>query len=105
MRLGKNRQKIFAIIVATILVSTFTFVSLRYSTVGTFILASPDPGLTITTQTDKQTYLLRQKVITEGNITIDDVPGMDLVVNVQINNPLDVPILYRTLQIGTPTQT
>jgi len=104
MQLKNNKQKLFAITLPTIMILILIVASLHYTTLGTYEVASPDPGLTVTTKTDKQVYLLRQKVIIEGNITLDDVPATNLVVTVQINNPLGYPAAFRTLQIGTPTQ-
>jgi len=104
MQLKNNKQKLFAISLSTIMILILTMASLHYATLGTYNAASPSPGLTVTTKTDKQVYLLRQKIIIEGNITLDDHPGTDLVVTVQINNPLGYPEAFRTLQIGTPTQ-
>jgi PKD repeat protein len=104
MHLKNNKQKLFAISLSTIMILILTMASLHYATLGTYNVASPSPGLTVTTKTDKQVYLLRQKIIIEGNITLDDNPGTDLVVTVQINNPLGYPEAFRTLQIGTPTQ-
>jgi PKD repeat protein len=66
--------------------------------------ASPSPTLTLTAHTDKQTYLLRQRVILSGNMLLDGQPATNLVVLVQINGPL-APMVFRTLQIGTPNQT
>jgi PKD repeat protein len=100
MQVKKNKQKLF-----TIMLSTVMIFILILATLGTFQTASPDPALTVTTKTDKQVYLLRQKVTIEGNLTADDIPATNLVVNVQINNPLGYPEAFRTLQIGTPTQT
>jgi PKD repeat protein len=91
-----NKRRLFIIIITTVIIFMLMLA-------GTVQVAS-DPGLTVTTQTDKQVYLLRQKVTIEGNLTTDSIPATDLVVNVQINNPLGYPQAFRTLQIGTPTQ-
>jgi len=104
MQLKNNKQKLFAITLPTIMILILILASLHYTTLGTYEAASPDPGLTVTTKTDKQVYLLRQKVIIEGNMTLDGIPVTNLVVTVQINNPLGYPAAFRTLQIGTPTQ-
>jgi PKD repeat protein len=63
-----------------------------------------NPGMTVTVQTNKPTYLLRQKVLIQGNMLIDGSPASNLVVAVQIEDALGSNIVYRTLQIGTPTQ-
>jgi len=62
-------------------------------------------SLQITAKTDQQTYLLRQKITIEGNITQDGTPASDLLVIIQVENPKGTPIAYRTLTIGEPTQT
>lgn len=105
MQLKNNKQKLFAITLPTTIILILIMASLHYTTLGTYEVTSPDPGLTVTTKTDKQVYLLRQKVIIEGNLTYNDVPVTDLVVTVQIDNPLGYPAAFRTLQIGTPIQT
>jgi len=61
-------------------------------------------SLNLTVQTDKQTYTLRQKVQINGTITLDGAPATDLLVNIQINDPLGI-VAARTLQIGYPNQT
>lgn len=63
------------------------------------------PLLQVTAKTDKDTYLLRQKVTVEGNITQDGTPATDLVVILQAENPAGTQTAYRTLTIGNPTQT
>jgi len=68
-------------------------------------IASPDPALKITTETAKESYLLRQNVLVEGNITQDGTPATDLVVPMQVKDPLQTTVAYRTLTIGNPTQT
>jgi len=62
------------------------------------------PTLTITAQTNKQSYLLRQKIYIQGNITLDGTPVSDAYIILQINNPQDQPTTFRTIQIGNPTQ-
>jgi len=61
--------------------------------------------LQVTAKTDKDTYLLRQKVTVEGNITQDGTPASDLVAIIQVENPLGTRFAYRTIPIGSPTQT
>jgi PKD repeat protein len=63
------------------------------------------PSLQVTTKTDKESYLLRQKVTIEGNITQDGTPATDLVIIVQAENPMATRVAYRTIPIGNPTQT
>ncbi len=63
-----------------------------------------NPGMTVTVQTDKPTYLLRQKVLIQGNMLIDGLPASNLVVAVQMEDALNGQMMYRTLQIGTPAQ-
>jgi len=63
------------------------------------------PLLQVTAKTDKETYLLRQNVTIEGNITQDGTPASNLVAIIQIENPMGTRIAYRTISIGSPTQT
>ncbi len=67
-------------------------------------ITTPDPVLIMTAKTDKETYLLRQKVTIEGNITQDGSPATDLVVIIQAEDPRDRRVAYRTLTIGNPTE-
>jgi len=78
--------------------------SITIAVLGVLETASPDPGITITAQTDKEKYLLRQRVNIEGSITLDGSPANNLVVVTQVDEPLKA-LAYRTLQIGNPTQT
>jgi len=67
-------------------------------------LETQSPALQITAKTDKNSYLLRQKVTIEGNITKDGIPATDLVVVIQAENPRGTRVACRTLTIGNPTQ-
>jgi PKD repeat protein len=68
-------------------------------------IATPDPSLTVTARTNKDTYLLRQRVEIDGNITQDGSPATDLVVIIQAADSLNSPIAYRTLTLGNPAPT
>ncbi len=70
---------------------------------GTVEFGATDPAIMITTQTDRPTYLLRQRVKIEGNVTMDGSPADNLVVVTQVDDPLTT-FAYRTLPIGDPTQ-
>jgi len=63
------------------------------------------PLLQVTAKTDKKSYLLRQKVTIEGNITEDGTSATDLVAIIQALNPRGTRTAYRTLSIGNPTET
>ena len=63
-----------------------------------------DP-LNLIIRTDRQKYLLRQKITIEGNITQDDTPPTDAAIALQIENPLGTTIAYETLTIGSPEKT
>lgn len=91
-------QKIYRQLPIFLLIAILTY------TIANLTIQS-SPLLTITAVTDKQTYLLRQKVTIEGNITQDGSPATDVVVIIQAENPRSTPIAYRTLTIGNPTQT
>jgi PKD repeat protein len=84
--------------------SIFLLIAILTSAIANLTIHS-SPLLTITAVTDKQTYLLRQKVTIDGNITQDGSPATDVVVIIQAENPRSTPIAYRTLTIGNPTQT
>jgi PKD repeat protein len=62
------------------------------------------PSLQVTAKTDKESYLLRQKVTIEGNITQDGTPATDLVVIIQAENPMGTRVAYRTISVGNSTQ-
>jgi PKD repeat protein len=98
-------NKLFTTTFLTILILILTIAGIPHFTQGTFKTTSPDPTITITANTDKQTYLLRQKITISGTIIQDGTPATDLVVIMQITNPLNVTFAYRTLTIGNPTQT
>jgi len=95
----KESTKILKTITITTLLLILTL------TIGLQLLASPDPSLTVTAKTDKKSYLLRQKVTIEGNITQDGLPASDLVVAVQVEDSRGMSTAFRTLTIGDPTQT
>ncbi|MEM2994797.1 MAG: PKD domain-containing protein [Candidatus Bathyarchaeia archaeon] len=97
-----TQSKLFTLALLTTL--TLTIIIIPQSTEGNQKITSPDPALTITTKTDKPTYLLRQKITIEGDITQDGNPATDLVVLMQITNPKNQPLAYRTLTHGNPTQ-
>ena len=99
-----SKQRLFSITLPTIIILVLIIASIQYATLSNEV-ATPDPGLTATVKTDRQEYLLRQKVIIEGNMTSDGNPATNFVVVMQINGPLGYPEVFRTLQIGTPTQT
>lgn len=101
----RRTHQLLAIIFPSMLILALTIANLQQPTAETLEIASADPGLTITTETDKETYLLRQKVAVEGNISQDGTPASDLVVIMQLEDPLSVTVAYRTLAIGNPTQT
>jgi hypothetical protein len=103
MRLPMQKSKLlFNTCTSTLIIVTLT-VTLGVSQIlgdQTVTVAT----LKTTVQTDKQTYLLRQKVSMSGNLTFDNQPITNLVVNVQVTDPLGYALAYRTLQIGTPSQ-
>jgi PKD repeat protein len=68
-------------------------------------IAPLSPSMALTAKTDKEVYLLRQKITIEGNVTENGSPASDLLVLIQAENPRGTRIAYRTLTIGNPTQT
>jgi PKD repeat protein len=66
-------------------------------------ITTGSPGLTLNVATDKQTYVLRQKVAINGSITLDGSPATNLVVAQQVKNPEPYPpYSFRTLSLGNP---
>jgi PKD repeat protein len=97
-----KKQRFLAVSILTILISA---VAAAFFIVS-FKLVSANPGLLITTNTDKHTYLLRQKVNISGSITLDGSPANNLLVITQVTTPLSsTSLAYRTLQIGNVAQT
>jgi len=66
-----------------------------------FIYASPT--LFIDVATNKQSYHLRENVVIYGNLTSDGSPVSNGLVAVEVLDPLNVRIAYRTLTTGSVT--
>ena len=56
-------------------------------------------------RTSQETYLLRQEVEIEGNISLDGSPATNILLILEVLNPIGQPIIYRTIQHGTIQQT
>ena len=95
--------KIRKLIFPALLITLFLLCSTLVLTQSQLTILSP--LLKVTTKTDKESYLLRQKVTIEGNITQDGTPASDLVAIIQVENPMGTRVAYRTISIGSPTQT
>lgn len=67
-------------------------------------LQTRSSSLVITAKTDKNSYLLRQKVVIEGNITMDGTPITDVLIIMQILNPSNQPLAFRTITHGNVSQ-
>jgi len=93
-----NTHKFFALMLPTLLI-----VMIMAARLGDITIVSPSLGVVITTQTDKEEYLLRQRVTVDGNITLDGLPANNLVAVTQVDTPSQT-LAYRTLQIGNPAQ-
>jgi hypothetical protein len=98
-----TKKKVFIMCMLTILITAVTIMPEVVHILQGSTMTSV--SLTLTVQTDRQTYLLRQKVLINGSLSIGGSPATDLVVGLQINGPLGDPIAFRTLQIGSPSQT
>lgn len=97
-----KKQRFLAVSILTILISAVAAAFF----IASFKPVSANPGLLITTKTDKQTYLFRQKVNISGSITLDGSPANNLLVIAQVTTPLSsTSLAYRTLQIGNVAQT
>jgi hypothetical protein len=77
---------------------------------GTMLLTSvskesdaTSSALTITASTNQPSYLLRQEVQVNGTMILNGQPASNMVVVVQINDPTDQGLAYRTLQIQNPS--
>jgi PKD repeat protein len=102
MKLKKTRNLPLIIIATSAIILLLTAILSNFS-IGDIHITSP--SLTISATTDKQTYLLREKVNINGSITIDGAPAYNVVVIIQVDTPLKTTLIYRTIQIGTPTMT
>lgn len=74
------------------------------STLSTITVQTQISSLVITAKTDKNSYLLRQKVVIEGNITMDGTPITNVLIIMQILNPLNQSLAYRTITHGSVSQ-
>jgi hypothetical protein len=88
---------------STLMISALLIFILATTTARTLSIDT-QASMTITIQTDEATYLLRQKVTMGGDITLGGAPADNLVTPVEVTDPLDTALTYRTLQIGNPTQ-
>jgi PKD repeat protein len=61
--------------------------------------------LSITAATNQPSYLLRQKVEVAGSMTLNNNPATNMMVIIQIKDPTDQGLVYRTLQIQNPSFT
>ncbi|MDH7477389.1 MAG: hypothetical protein QHH17_03285 [Candidatus Bathyarchaeota archaeon] len=82
----------------------FTFlliILLIIALMQSYLYASP--ALSITVTTDKKTYHLRETVNIYGNLTSDGTPLQNGLVAVEVLDPIDGAIAYRTLTTGEIT--
>jgi PKD repeat protein len=105
MKWKKKNCRLLANIILTILILAFVATSNMQPTPFSGDIGISASRLTVTTTTNQESYLLRQKVEVKGNLTLDGSPASNLVVAVQINKPTGLPMVFRTLRIGNPTQT
>ena len=89
----------------TILLLFLAFTLSIITTTSTTAQETLTSSLLITAKTDKETYLLRQKVVIEGNITMDGTPVTDALIIIQTLNPANHPLAYRTISHGNVSQT
>jgi len=102
MKLSMRKSKLLNTCIFTLIVMALTIILEASQILGD--QAINVAALTTTIQTDKQTYLLRQRVNINGSLSLDGQPATNLVVDVQVTDPLGYALAYRTLQIGSPTQ-
>jgi len=65
------------------------------------IPASSSSGLEVTARTDKITYILRETVKIYGNVTYNGQNVTEGFVSIQIKDPSDNNILFRTIPVGS----
>jgi PKD repeat protein len=92
-----KKETLTKLTILTIIIATFT---IQFTSVSSIIDAE-DP-LFLTIKTNAQNYLLRQKITVEGNITQDGILPTDAAIALQIDNPLNTTIAYKTITIGNP---
>lgn len=88
-----------ALICLTILLVTFTFFKLSSVSSDTILQI---PSLTVAT--DKQSYYLREKITLSGTFTENGSPITDVLVAIDIRDPKDYYVAFRTLPIGNPDE-
>jgi len=102
MKPSLNTIKILYLILPIIIATVASATQLSY---GDSILAG-DTGITVLT--DSSQYVLRQVAHVNGTVTLDGSPASDILVAMEIRDPPDPienPLAYRTLPIGTPNET
>jgi PKD repeat protein len=92
-----NTSIILIILITIATISTYSI----YTKTSTATILSQ--SLNITAKTDKETYLLRQKITIEGNITENGTSATDVALIIQVENPKGT-MAYRTLTIGNPEE-
>ena len=91
----------FKILKSATLLTILTLTLTLTFTSQTSTTQTEDP-LYLTISTNQQVYLLRQKIVIEGNLTQDGTPPTDAAIAIQIDNPLNTTIMYKTITIGNP---
>jgi PKD repeat protein len=86
---------------ALILLTILLIIEASLITQIAHLFTTEDP-LYLTIKTNSQKYLLRQKIMIEGNLTQDGAPPTDAAIALQIDNPLNTTIAYKTITIGNP---
>jgi PKD repeat protein len=92
-----KRRNVYVSLLVLLAISVFGLTSFsRFSAKSSMVLA-------ITTTTDKQVYLPRQKATINGTVTLSGSPATDLLVIEQVNGPPGFPTYsFRTFQVGNP---
>lgn len=65
---------------------------------------SESAQLEFNTNTDKLAYYLREKVLVQGTAKFNGVPVSDALVALEVHNPKNQSIAYRTVSIGNPIE-
>jgi PKD repeat protein len=76
-------------------------------TVAAFAASTPkseSAQLEFNTNTDKLSYYLREKVLIQGTAKFNGVPVSDALVALEVHNPKNQSVAYRTASIGNPVE-
>lgn len=88
-------------LLCTILLIGVTVYGVRFSNGQPNVTAIA--SLTVTT--DDYQYILRQKVIVSGAVSLDGSPASNMLVSIEVMDPNQRAVSYRTVPVGNPDET